>query len=70
MGKEQKIAEKVSKMQVIIPILFGLMCAFLAGAVAVIEILDYSSSGYGFSIGAEIVSMMIAIVIVSPIRAA
>ena len=70
MGKEQKIAEKVSKMQVIIPILFGLMCAFLAGAVAVIEILDYYSSGYGFSIGAEIVAMMIAIVIVSPILAA
>lgn len=70
MGKEQKVAEKVSKMQVIIPILFGLMCAFLVGAVAVIEILDYYSAGYGFSIGAEIVSMMIAIVIVSPILAA
>ena len=64
---QNKFAEKLSKKAWIIPVLFGLMCALLAGAVAVIEMLDYYNANYGFSIGAEIVSMMIAIVIVAPI---
>lgn len=67
MEKEKQIAEKISKSQIIIPILFGVMCALLAGAVAVIEIFDYYNANFGFSIGAEIVTMMIAIVIVAPI---
>jgi hypothetical protein len=67
METENKIAESFSKRARIIPILFGLMCFFLIGAVVVIELLDYYNANYGFSIGAEIVSMMIAIVIVAPI---
>ena len=70
MEKEKTIAENVSKKAWMIPVLFGLMCAFFIGAVAVIEILDYFNANYGFSIGAEIVSMMIAIVITVPILAA
>ena len=70
MEKEKTVAEKVSKKACLIPILFGLMCAFFVGAVAVIEILDYTNANFGFSIGAEIVSMMIAIVITAPILAA
>ena len=67
MEAENKIAESFSKRARIIPILFGLMCFFLIGAVVVIELLDYYNANYGFSIGAEIVTMMIAIVIVAPI---
>ena len=73
MGKEKKdaekssVAEKLTARAVIIPILFGLMCFLLVGAVVVIELLDYYNANLGFSIGAEIVTMMIAIVITAPI---
>ena len=70
MEKEVTIAERISRKAWLIPLLFGLMCAFFVGAVVVIEILDYYNANYGFSIGAEIVSMMIAIVITAPILAA
>lgn len=64
---QNKAAEKLSKKAWIIPVLFGLMCFFLIGAVAIIEIFDYYNANYGFSIGAEIVTMMIALVIIAPI---
>lgn len=67
MEKQSKTVELISKRPWLIPVMFGLMCAFLAGAVAVIEIFDYTDANYGFSIGAEIVSIMIAIVIVATI---
>lgn len=67
MEKQNKAVETLNKKMRVIPILFGLMCFFLIGAVAVIEILDYYNANYGFSIGAELVSMMVALVIVAPI---
>lgn len=67
MTTKEKIANAVRKKSILIPILFGLMCAFLIGAVAIIEVLEYEDVNFGFSIGAEIVTMMIAIVIVAPI---
>ena len=67
MGKQEKTIEAPNKGAWIIPVKFILMCVFLAGAVTVIEILDFTNANYGFSIGAEIVSMMIAIVIVAPL---
>lgn len=70
MELQDKINEKLSKRAWIIPVSFGVMCALLIGAIAVIEILDYFDASYGFSIGAEIVSMMTAIVIVAPLLAA
>lgn len=67
MEKQNKVIERINKNSWIIPVSFILMCLFLIGAVVVVEVLDYFNVNYGFSIGAEIVSMMIAIVIVAPI---
>lgn len=67
MEKQNKTTEALNKRPWLIPVMFGLMCAFFAGAVAFIEVFDYTEANFGFSIGAEIVSIMIAIVIVATI---
>lgn len=65
MEKQNNTVEVISKRPWLIPVMFGLMCTFLVGAVGIIEIFDYVNANFGFSIGAEIVTIMIAIVIVA-----
>ena len=69
MAFESKITETLNKKVWIIPVLFGLMCFFFVISIVAIELRGFGNleSKFAFSIGGEIFSMLVSIVIVASI---
>ena len=71
MAFETRITNTLNKKIWIIPVLFGLMCFFLVSSIVGLEIRSFTTAGtvnalnakFSFSIGGEIVAMLVAIMI-------
>ena len=69
MAFETKITESLNKKTWIIPMLFGFMCFFLISSVVAVEMKGLSNlvPTFAFSIGGELLAIMVSIVIVASI---
>ena len=69
MNIDTKITDALNKKTWIIPLLFAFMCLFFVGSVVAIELrgFDNLESTFAFSIGGELFSIMVSIVLVASI---
>ena len=69
MGIERRITESLNKKTWIIPLLFGVMCVLLVASIVILEVrrLTNIEPFFTFSIGGELMSMIVSIVLVASI---